>query len=242
MGITRLKKLIFKLTRERVLDFYEAPVKKKLNSYATLSYSQEGEDLILKRIFEGKQGGFFVDVGAHHPQRFSNTYLFYQMGWRGINIDATPGSMNKFIEQRPGDINLEIAISDFDEISTFYKFNEPALNTFSILEAQKKHGTKNYKIIDKVMIRTRTLTSVLDEWKENHLEIDFLNIDVEGYDYKVLKSLDWKKYNPQIILIEDLEIDLENILMNEICTFLRSLDYILFAKTYNTLIFKRRMK
>ena len=41
------------------------------NIYATKSYSQEGEDMILPRIFAGKGHGFYVDVGAHHPCRFS---------------------------------------------------------------------------------------------------------------------------------------------------------------------------
>lgn len=40
------------------------------------SWSQEGEDLILRRIFENKNTGFYVDVGAHHPKRFSNTIFF----------------------------------------------------------------------------------------------------------------------------------------------------------------------
>ncbi len=62
------------------------------DSYYQKSWSQEGEDLILYRFFDGKQNGFYVDVGAHHPFRFSNTYRFYRMGWHGINIDASPST------------------------------------------------------------------------------------------------------------------------------------------------------
>ena len=51
------------------------------------SYSQEGEDMVLKRIFDKQTKGFYIDVGAHHPKRFSNTYNFYLKGWKGINID-----------------------------------------------------------------------------------------------------------------------------------------------------------
>ena len=64
--------------------------------WANYSWSQEGEDRILYRIFEQQPVGFYVDVGAHHPKRFSNTYFFYRRGWRGINIDAMPGSMKNF--------------------------------------------------------------------------------------------------------------------------------------------------
>ena len=78
------------------------------------SYSQEGEDRILQRLFENQTPGFYVDIGAHHPRRFSNTYIFYKQGWRGINVDATPGSMFLFRVFRKRDINLEIAVDATD--------------------------------------------------------------------------------------------------------------------------------
>ena len=89
-----------------------------LDGYSLKSYSQEGEDMILKRFFEGKQRGFYVDVGSHHPKRFSNTYFFYKTGWRGINIDPMPGSMKLFDKIRTRDINLECGIFESeDELS-----------------------------------------------------------------------------------------------------------------------------
>jgi hypothetical protein len=71
------------------------------DGYAIKSYSQEGEDMILQRIFENQPCGFYVDVGAHHPKRFSNTYFFYKKGWRGINIEAMVGSRQLFNKMRP---------------------------------------------------------------------------------------------------------------------------------------------
>lgn len=79
--------------------------------FHTKSYSQEGEDLLLSRIFGDKKDGFYIDVGAHHPFRFSNTYLLYKRGWRGINIDAMPGSMKLFNRFRPRDINIECGVA-----------------------------------------------------------------------------------------------------------------------------------
>ena len=79
--------------------------------YGRLSYSQEGEDLVLHRLFEGQATGIYVDVGAHHPFRFSNTCLLHTRGWRGINIDATPGSMAQFQRFRPRDVNLELGVA-----------------------------------------------------------------------------------------------------------------------------------
>src|SRR5688500_1685041 len=74
-----------------------------VDQHAELSYALEGEDMVLRRLFEGKTRGFYVDVGAHHPRRFSNTYYFYRRARRGINIDAAPGSMEAFNRDRSRD-------------------------------------------------------------------------------------------------------------------------------------------
>jgi hypothetical protein len=54
--------------------------------------------------------GFYIDVGAHHPFRYSNTHMLYRRGWRGINIDPIPGAKIAFDRFRPGDINLEMGV------------------------------------------------------------------------------------------------------------------------------------
>jgi len=207
--------------------------------YSNVSYAQEGEDLILLRFFNHKKEGFFIDVGAHHPTRFSNTYLFYRMGWRGINIDAMPGSMKAFKKVRPRDINIECPISDKQEELTYFIFNEPALNTFSEEEANRKNGAEGYYIIDKKELITQTLSSILENQMQGISDIDFLSIDVEGLDFQVLKSYDWTKTKPKMILIEALNSDLEFTHNNsEIKEYLAPKGYQLFAKTGNTVFFK----
>ncbi|MFM6476289.1 MAG: hypothetical protein ACKPGH_22810, partial [Dolichospermum sp.] len=101
-------------------------------AFHKISFSQDGEDIVIAELFNNKPEGFYVDVGAHHPQRFSNTYYFYLNGWSGINIDAMPGSMKIFDDLRPRDINLEIPISDKSEILTYYEFDETSINSFSL--------------------------------------------------------------------------------------------------------------
>ncbi len=242
MGFNKLKKLLLKITPKKILNLYQEPIKnqlRELDSYSTLSYSQEGEDLILKRIFEGQKTGFYVDVGAHHPKRFSNTYLFYKMGWRGINIDAMPGSMGKFKEVRPDDVNLEIAISDKEEILIFHIFNEPALNTFNELQAEKYLLNTNYKVIEKKKLKTFPLWEVLEKYNSEGNQIHFMSIDVEGLDLQVLKSNNWIKFKPLIILVELLEMrSIAEIQKSEIYIFLISNGYIFSAKTVNTCFFK----
>src|ERR1700733_13651528 len=86
----------------------------RINRRGIRSHSQEGEDRVLASLLLKAHGGilpssgFYVDVGAHDPFRFSNTYFFYRRGWSGINIDAMPGSMRRFISHRPRDLNLEL--------------------------------------------------------------------------------------------------------------------------------------
>ncbi len=101
-------------------------------------YGKNGEDLILDRLLEHQLRGFYVDVGAHHPVRFSNTYMFCKRDWRGINIDAMPGSIIKFVRVRPRDINIACGVACRASKLMYYRLNEPALNTFDASEAQLK--------------------------------------------------------------------------------------------------------
>jgi FkbM family methyltransferase len=208
------------------------------DGFSMKSYSQEGEDLILNRIFENKRNGFYVDVGAHHPMRFSNTYIFYKRGWTGINIDAMPGSMSLFNKIRPADKNLEFPISDKPEVLlTYYAFNEPALNGFSRELSMARDG-KVYKIIFRKDMQTKTLAQVFEEYLPRGQVIDFLTIDVEGLDYEVLKSNNWEKYSPKIVLVEVLGEKLEDIIRSELGVYMSNKGYFVFAKTHNTVFFK----
>lgn len=209
----------------------------KWDSFFRKSWSQEGEDLILERLFENKSNGFYIDVGAHHPKRFSNTKLFYDKGWNGINIDAMPGSMRLFEKYRPRDINLEKPISNKNQILTYYAFNEPALNGFSKELSEQRNGKGNYFIKFTKDFETITLEKVLDEHLPLNQKIDFLSIDVEGLDYEVLISNNFDKYQPKIILIEILDKNMTDIENNNISKFLNKYRYTIYAKTINTVFF-----
>ncbi len=200
------------------------------------SFANDGEDLILKRIFGKQESGFYVDVGAHHPKQFSNTYAFYQKGWRGINIDAMPGSMELFNKLRPRDINIEKAVADKKERLTYYMFNVPALNSFSKELSLERNGVGNYRIISEQKIETSTLEEILDTYLPNGQAIDFLAIDVEGLDYKVLRSNNWGKYRPKVIVIEAGQLTCEEALADEISNCLKAKGYYLIAKTLDNLI------
>ena len=93
-------KVIYRLTPSTFKKILIEIRNKLFDGFALKSYSQEGEDMVLSRIFSDKNKGFYVDVGAHHPIRFSNTYKFYKLGWHGINIEPNPDSFNLFTMYR----------------------------------------------------------------------------------------------------------------------------------------------
>lgn len=201
-------------------------------------YSQEGEDILLKSVFSKKDKGFFVDIGAHHPVRFSNTYLLYKKGWRGINIDAMPGSMKLFQRFRRRDINLECGISKSEEPLKFYCFNEPALNGFNKSLSEDRDLGK-YKLEKIINVNTYRLEMVLDNHLPANTEIDLLSVDAEGFDLEVLESNNWNKYKPAYIMIEDFS-EMNGI--NEsgpIKEFLAEKNYIPVSKLHRTMLYKK---
>jgi FkbM family methyltransferase len=204
----------------------------------SLCYGQDGEDLILNRLLDGQTQGFYVDVGAHHPVRFSNTYLFYKRGWRGINIDAMPGSMKKFDKVRPRDINIECGVAGSLGKLMYYRFNEPALNTFDPAEAEHKNKPP-YQLIDTVEVAVERLDALLARHLPTGLQIDFLSVDVEGKDEEVLRSNDWSRYRPRFILAETLRTDMLGLRECPVVQFLRSVGYTPVGKAYNTSFFAR---
>ncbi len=197
--------------------------------------------MLLERYLGHRHSGFYVDVGAHHPKRFSNTYRLYRRGWRGLNIDANPGSMRAFQRIRPRDINIEAAVSSTRQELTYYVFNEPALNTFKKDLALERVGG-SYSIIKEINIMTARLGDLLDQHVPLDTRIDLLTVDVEGLDCDVLQSNDWSRYSPDFILVECLGFStLDQASSDPVVRLLMEHHYSMVAKTMNTVLFKLAM-
>jgi hypothetical protein len=207
--------------------------------WINFSWSQEGEDQILRRIFEKKSKGFYIDVGAHHPKRFSNTYLFYLRGWSGINIDAMPGSMTPFNKCRPRDINIEVGVGFTECQLDYFVFNEPALSGFSKeLSDARSESNSAYQINEIIKVNVLPLSVVLDRYLPVNQSIDFMSVDVEGLDFEVLMSNDWIKYRPKFVLAEVLDSSLLEIEQSSIGQLMADVGYVIYAKCVNTVFFK----
>ena len=156
------------------------------------TYSQFGEDLVIDKYF-GNYIGTYVDIGCFHPIKYSNTVLLNKKGWSGVNIDLNETSTKLFNACRKKDTNITACLSDKKEYITVYIDSE-----FSALNSMYLENSKNFKFKDlkKKIIKTQVFPEIV---KEN---FDFLNIDCEGNDYKILKTIDLKKYKPKLINIE----------------------------------------
>jgi FkbM family methyltransferase len=236
-----MKQLLKKILPQSVVQRLGRMLSSAGGTYLQFSYSQEGEDLILERILGERKSGFYVDVGAHHPRRFSNTCRFYKRGWHGINIEPNPDALKLFERQRKRDINLGYGVADTETELTYFMFNEPALNSFDrVLSEQRQNG--QYRIAATKQIPVKRLSTLLAEFLPANFHIDFMSIDVEGFDLQVLQSNDWARFRPTCVLVESESFDLTNLGASPINGFLEKQNYTLFAKTFNTLFYLDRKR
>lgn len=165
--------------------------------------SQFGEDKFLMDLFKKEYKGKYLDLGCFHPTKHNNTYLLYKNGWRGINIDLNPLTIELFNFMRPQDINLNLAISNDNNEKNLYFIDE--LNTQNTLDEnqllflKEHHKIKKEEIIKK-RIKTKKLDNILNEQKFD--EIDFMNIDIEGHELDVIKTINFKKIKVRYICLE----------------------------------------
>ena len=206
-----------------------------LTDFMKFHYSQFGEDIILREILKKEiSNGFYIDVGCFHPKKFSNTYMLYKKGWSGINIDMEEDKISLFNMVRPRDLNILSPISDKEEDVTLYRYSKYGLG--STIDKKIAFETSDH-IYDKTTVKTRTLNEVINESPYKDTQIDVLSIDVEGVDFKVLKSLNIEKYSPKVIIIEDHHKKIEDILETDTFKFLDQNNYILRSWSFYSLIF-----
>jgi len=216
---------------------------KRKYKYQKKSYSFNGVDLIVDYIFKSKKNGFYLDVGAQHPISNNNTYILFKKGWNGINIDLDKKNIDLFNIVRPNDINLNFAISDIEEeVDLFYYHDSSPINTLS----KNVSDFQNAKVNKVKKVQTKILSDVLDEINLQN-RIDYMNLDVEGYEERVLKGFNIKKYMPYVISVEYLDLkmnklefrnnDINNLLNSNLYKFFIQNDYFFVNWLHGDLIF-----
>ena len=164
-----------------------------------LQYSRWGEDSFLINYFKDTSNGRYIDIGAFHPFRGSNTYLLYKKGWSGINIDLNKTSIDLFKLARPNDINLNLAISDANKKIKVYQTKDLGkMNTIDPKFAS--FFLKNYHVRESCSYNLNDILYKYNASKNNRFEL--IDIDVEGSEYQILKNLNFNKYSFKLILVE----------------------------------------
>ena len=174
-----------------------------LNRPKITSYAQNLEDILLHRVLHDVSNGFYVDVGAYSPDIDSVTKLFYMNGWSGVNIEPLPDKFNEFLVHRSRDYNFNYVIGTSKKIVNFFEVEMPAgkgLSTLSQSYATEYKKNPDCRVTKK-QCKSIPLSSLLSEVKLPS-NIHFLKIDVEGHEVEVLKSCDFKKFRPWILIIE----------------------------------------
>ena len=203
-----------------------------------LQYSQWGEDLIINNFFKNRTSGIYLDVGSFHPLVFSNTCLLYQRGWTGINIDINQTSIDLFNIARPKDKNICTTIdSNKKEFKMYY---DSAFSSVNTLDKDFYENSKNvyFKNSKTTKIKSKTIEEIIDD-KNMYKIIDFINIDVEGFDYKILKQINLKKFEVKLISIETHNVD-GSVTKNFelISNYLKDLNYDIYKRIGPTSLYK----
>jgi FkbM family methyltransferase len=200
-------------------------------------WSQYGEDIVLNRVLNLKQKGIYVDVGCYHPVKYSNTYKLHRHGWRGVNIDLDSVKIQAFRWCRPRDANIVAAISETEGTLPLWSAGFYSL-TSTLDPATAGRLKKNPHGQGRVReVKTSTLTQILDQTEFRNLEIDVLSVDVEGHELSVLKSLDFNRYLPKILIVESHKRSLEEVMESDLYQFIKQHGYTLFNWTGPSLLF-----
>jgi FkbM family methyltransferase len=214
--------------------------------FLAISYSQFGEDTLIAEFLSANtllnRPKFYVDIGAYHPSRFSNTKLLRFFGWRGINVDPNPDSIKLFQESRPTDINLNMGISSKSGQADLYCFQEGAVNTFDKKSAEAL-VLKGWAFKGPLKVPLMSINELLDTYLPDDVKkygVGFLDIDCEGLDAEIIQGFDIGKYNPLILAIEANGFDPLKPEANVICKKVISHGYVLGAYLGPTLLFYKK--
>jgi FkbM family methyltransferase len=164
-----------------------------------ISYAQNFEDVILDRVFKDKKTGFYIDIGAHHPVHDSVTKAFYERGWRGINVEPVREFFELLQQDRPRDINLNVAVGKREEKLQFFELKGSGFSTCD-REAAIQLSTERKLLLSCYEVSVTSLAEICKIY--GCTEIDFLKIDVEGWEEQAIEGNDWEAFRPTVIVVE----------------------------------------
>ena len=203
-------------------------IKEFIRQRYNISFSKAGDDIQLMKLINNRVPGAYVDIGSWHPINASNTYYFYLRNWKGICIDPNPELKLLYNQFRPKDNFINAGIGMSNTYMEYFMLEESSMNTFS-LDFIEKHQLES-KILKKITVPLYSLKEILDQSLDKNDRLDFFDIDVEGLDLEVLKTNDWVKYRPKVIVIET-DISIKADVNSDIVKYLETQNYRLIGKS-----------
>lgn len=196
-------------------------------------YGQYGEDLKILPLFGEKKDGYFIEIGAMEGVRFSNTFFFEEMGWKGICIEPHPDYTELLKKNRPNSQVVAAAVGKEDRKSvTFYTNFRGSLSTLdknleSYFKSHYKEWFGGFKNIEVPLI---ALNSVVKQYNVP-IGFEILSIDTEGTERDVLEGFDIDKYRPKVVIAE------VSIKREPVLEYMRAHGYILACENPSNAIF-----
>jgi len=204
--------------------------------YFNLSYGLDGIDLLLFSILRDVENGHYIDVGANHPQLFSNTYAFYLKKWTGICIDGNEQFVDEWKLFRPNDKFIIALLSDKVKNVEYTLYPDHTISTINEESRLRYNQRFNNSDIIHYTVQTDTLQNIINFFDIEN-EIHLLSIDIEGEELNALRGLDFDKNSPGVIVVEIKNLSLYNFFDNEIIGFLTSKGYVILCKLLLDVVF-----
>jgi FkbM family methyltransferase len=197
-----------------------------------ISYSQFGEDLLATTLLGyEKVDGVYVDIGCYHPINFSNSYIFYRRGWRGVCIDPNPRCAAMWNRERPRDVFENVGVAEQGgQLHYFESDRYPACNKLSTSPDYDENSIFDRSYI----VPVSPLAAILKRTALLRTSaIDLMSVDCEGLDLQVLRSNDFARYRPRVLIVEDHDESADSALAR----YCHALDYRLSCKCHLSRIY-----
>lgn len=206
-------------------------------------FGQWAEDVLIRKLFDkSKKNGIYLDIGSYHPFTHSNTAYFWMKGWHGFNVDANPYTIKIFNKYRPSDTNIWTAIvpaADYENGTRQVSLMLPTKYDYSSGVAAT--GTVNNSVgnergfLKTLEVPAICVASLFKNKKINN--IDYLNIDIEGYDEIILSEIDFTLITPTVVTVEDYSDNFEQLVNSRITRLMKGNGYALAGRAGPTSVF-----
>jgi FkbM family methyltransferase len=166
-----------------------------------VSYAQNHEDVVLARaLHPDREPGFWIDIGAGDPIAESVTAAFSERGWRGINVEPLVREYESLCAARPKDINICAAVGATSGSATLFEGPDHDRGGSTMRsDIVASHGPDADRFTS-VEVPVYTLAELVAEHVRG--PVDFLKIDVEGFEHDVIAGADFSQFRPRVLVVE----------------------------------------